>query len=132
LFDAAEIQGSQPMRTKSADQPHFTGRSAKQHQIFAEKSNAQRFAARFFEVCRRYYRNPVLAHEISHQSRRANASECFVFLASKVVQVFSAHFEHAFRFHGQFLGSQQISSTTPVIPAWFKRESSRVSNLDPR
>src|SRR6476659_1071797 len=54
LLDATEIQGSKPMGTKGADQPDLAGHLAKEHQIFAEKSNAQRFAARFFEVCRRY------------------------------------------------------------------------------
>jgi hypothetical protein len=31
LFDAAEIEGRESMRTKSADQPDLIGRCAKQH-----------------------------------------------------------------------------------------------------
>jgi hypothetical protein len=114
-FDAAEIKRRETVRTEGTDETDRTGRRAKQHQVLAEEPEAQRSAAGLAQVRRRYHRDPVLPHEITHWGRRPDARQRFVFFARKIVQIFPANFEHAFGFHGSYPLSSLIRLVSQAI-----------------
>jgi hypothetical protein len=99
IFDAAEKQRRQPMRTKGADQTQGAVFAAKQHHILTEEFDPNRSSARLANVGSRRYRDPVLAKQVSQQGSRPDFRKRVIFFLGEVVNFISAGSAHAFRFH---------------------------------
>ena len=130
LVAAVKERGA-AVRAGVLEQSHLAGGDAEADEILAQQADAQRRAARRWQLVRAHGRYPVLAHEFAHGSPRAYPTEDIVvflaqhgFIASISYRLYSTFglWDRILSLVNVTLPQQCRSLSLPLTPAFFPRE----------